>query len=53
MNYSGTTALIVLVSPVQIFTFNIGNSRAIIGINKNDKICEFQITHDQDLSRLD
>jgi serine/threonine protein phosphatase PrpC len=32
VNYSGTTALIVLVTSTQIFTFNIGNSRAIIGL---------------------
>lgn len=37
----------------QIFTFNLGNSRAVLGVLKNDKIVDFQITHDQNLSRLD
>ena len=55
IQYSGTTALIVILTPRSIITFNIGNSRCVIGMKEEsgNKFYDFQVTHDHDLNRLD
>jgi serine/threonine protein phosphatase PrpC len=53
--FSGTTALIVLITNRKIYTFNIGNSRMIIAkhFKRNNRIEPFQVTHDHTIARFD
>ena len=47
--------MVVLITSQKIYTFNIGNSRAVLGkyYSKKNKIEPFQITHDHTIARFD
>lgn len=53
--FSGTTALITVITPTTIYVFNIGNSRVVLGkyYESTKKIEPYQITHDHTLFRFD
>ncbi|NCQ53537.1 MAG: hypothetical protein GW803_05675, partial [Caldiserica bacterium] len=53
--FSGTTALIALITSTTIYVFNAGNSRALLGKVYKDSpsVKSFQITHDHTLERFD
>ena len=49
--FSGTTVLIAIVTSTNIYVFNAGNSRALLGkyYKDSESIESFQITHDHTL----
>jgi serine/threonine protein phosphatase PrpC len=53
--FSGTTALIVLITSQKIYTFNIGNSRVVLGkyFRKVERVEPFQVSHDHTIARFD
>ncbi len=53
--FSGTTALILLITRTKLYVFNVGNSRLVIGkhYTKGDRVEPFQVTHDHTIARFD
>jgi serine/threonine protein phosphatase PrpC len=53
--FSGSTALIAILTAASIYVFNVGNSRAVLAkhYQETNSIESFQVTHDHNLERFD